>query len=85
MSCFSFSLCDTIYFHLTKFQGIKLPAYWKNPRVMNSPGQLYLFDFYSPEDGAQVVSCNSFPDYGTKHFGPHGLSVLKDKDMKFNA
>ena len=49
---------------------------------MNSPGQLYLFDFNSPEDGAQVVSCNSFPDYGTKHFGPHGLSVLKDKGMK---
>ena len=46
-------------------------------RMMNSKGQMYLFDFNSPEEDPRPVSCNNFPDYGTTNFGPHGLSILQ--------
>lgn len=46
---------------------------------MNSPGHFYIFDFNSPGEGAKVALCNNFPDYGTKNFAPHGISVLEHK------
>ena len=57
-------------------QGLKFPS-MQMTRIVNAPGQLYVFDFNSPEQGAKVVPCNSFPDYGTTEFGPHGLSILQ--------
>ena len=61
------------------FQGIKLPGFSRNPRVMNSLGQFYVFDFNSLHDGAKVVPCKNFPSYGTKYFSSHGISILNKK------
>ena len=60
-------------------QGFKIPLSSENKNSINSPGQLYIFDFNSPEEGAKIVPCNNFPTYGTKEFGPHGMGLLQHK------
>ncbi len=58
-------------------QGLKMATFARNPRVMHSPGEVYLFDFRSPGEGAALVACDNFPDYGTEKFGPHCISAVE--------
>ncbi len=49
------------------------------PRLNNSPGQLYTFDFKNPKDPAKPVPCDNLPGYGTKDRAFAGLDIYQVK------